>query len=213
MEKNPQENLRAFVEACHDVASRNLVRCSSGNMSLRLDNDRMLVTASRSWMGRITDDEVTLCRISDGKLIQGKKPSIESGFHSGILRSNLRINVVLHFQSPAATTVACMDPGDIDFNVIPEIPYYIGPIARVPFIQPGSEELAAAVIDGMKEHNLVILTNHGLVVVGKDLNQAIQNAAYFEFACDIIVQGNNRVVPMPDSDVHRLQNTGESGAV
>ena len=51
-----------FVQACHSVAAHGLLRCSSGNMSFRLDDNRLLATASRSWMESISAEEVSLCR-------------------------------------------------------------------------------------------------------------------------------------------------------
>ena len=213
MDSIPKEIVARFMHACHLVGAKGLAKCSSGNMSLRLDDDTMIITASRSWMERLTEDEVTLCRISDREVIAGKKPSVEIGFHSGILSSNTRANAVLHFQSPAATTVACIEKFDMDFNVTPEIPYYIGPIARVPFILPGSPELAAAVVHAAKDHNLIILTNHGLVVWAGSLDQAIQNAVYFELACEMLLKSGGRAAPMPKWGADELTSIGESGPV
>jgi ribulose-5-phosphate 4-epimerase/fuculose-1-phosphate aldolase len=93
-----------------------------------------------------------------------------------------------------------------DLNVIPEIPYYIGAIARVPYILPGTKELADAVIEAMRNHDLAILQNHGLVTVGKSARAAIQNAAFFELACDILLRGKDRVHTLPEDAVRALKN-------
>lgn len=192
----PEQTVREFVEACRDAARLGLVRCSSGNMSLRLDSDRMLITASRTWMEHLTADGTCVCRISDETPVDGKRPSVEIGFHAGVLRCRPEVNVVLHFQTPCATALASRDPEDVNYFVIPEIPFYVGPVARIPYEQPGSEALADAVADAMRTHDMVTIANHGQVTAADSFAHAIQNAAFFELACEIILHGGDELVAM-----------------
>jgi ribulose-5-phosphate 4-epimerase/fuculose-1-phosphate aldolase len=203
----PAKILNAFLAACREIDALGLVRCSSGNLSLRVDGARMLITASRTWMGRMTRAGVAICRIADGRRIVGGRPSVETPLHAGILRARPDANVALHFQSPFATALACRRR-DPDYHVIPEIPFYLGPVARVPFRMPGSEALAAAVTAAMRTHDLAVLGNHGQVTVARDLPHAIQNAAFFELACETIVRGGSRVRPIPQRDVRTLTRMG-----
>ena len=178
--------LDKFAEGCRQVAAHGLVRCSSGNLSWRIGADRMLIKSSRAWLGEMTRAAIAVCRISDGKPLTDITPSVEIGFHAGILRRRPEMNVVLHFQTPFATALACSRRQAINYDVIPELPYYLGPIAAVPYLPPGSKVLAEAVASAMQTHDLVQLRNHGQVTVGKDFRQAIQNATYFELACEIL---------------------------
>jgi ribulose-5-phosphate 4-epimerase/fuculose-1-phosphate aldolase len=116
---------------------------------------------------------------------------VETGLHFGVYRIRPDVNAVLHFQSPCATAIACGDPARYDFHVIPEIAYYIQKLAIVDYYVPGSPELAAAVVPALQNHNLVILRNHGLVTVGRSLPEAIQNAGFFELACEILLRGRD----------------------
>lgn len=182
-----------FVAGCRRVVSHGLVRSSSGNLSWRVSEEHMFITATRSWMGELTGEQIAICRISDGAVLNDKKPSAENGFHFGILRERPDVNVVLHFQSPYATAIACSERDYKDFSVIPEIPYYLGRIATVPYLNPGSNELAREVVSAMKEHDLVILKNHGQVTVGKNFDEVIQKASFFELACEIIIHAGDQV--------------------
>ena len=175
-----------FAAGCRQVAAQGLVRCSSGNLSWRIGADRMLIKSSRSWLGEMTRDAIAVCRISDGKPLTAITPSVEIGLHAGILRRRREMNVVLHFQTPFATTLACSRRKAINYAVIPELPFYLGPIAEVLFLPPGSRALAEAVALAMQTHDLVQLRNHGQVTVGKDFRQAIQNGVFFELACEIL---------------------------
>lgn len=205
MKKITADQIQQFVNACHKIAGHGLVRCSSGNFSWRVAKDIMLVTATKSWIANITTDQVSICRISDGEVLNDRRPSIESGFHAGIFQNRPDVNAVLHFQSTAATTIACCDPKAVDFNVILELPFYIGEVASIPFITPGTEELADAVISAMKDHDMVMLQNHGQVTVGRDLNDAIQKAVFFELACDIILRAGDKIAPMSADIVANLR--------
>jgi ribulose-5-phosphate 4-epimerase/fuculose-1-phosphate aldolase len=76
-----------------------------------------------------------------------------------------------------------------NYNVTAEVPCHVGrEIPVIPYLRPGSPELAAAVVEAMKDHNSILLTNHGQVVCGKDFDQAFERAMFFEMACRIIVQ-------------------------
>jgi ribulose-5-phosphate 4-epimerase/fuculose-1-phosphate aldolase len=167
----------------------------------------MLVKASRAWMSDLTRDDVAICRIADGATTNERKPSVEIGFHAGILRARPDVNVVLHFQTPAATTLACMDLKDANFAVIPEVPYYLGPVGDVGYLAPGSEGLAGAVTAVMLDHDVALLRNHGQITVAKDFRGAIQNAVFFELACEILLRGGDRVRPLSEADVRALRPT------
>jgi len=201
------EQLDAFISAAHRVGDYGLLKCSSGNLSWRIDDERLLVTTNKAWLADLTSAEVAVCRLADCEPLNGRRPSIETGFHAGILRERPQMTSVLHFQSPAATALACSrDLEAIDFNVILEVPFYIGPVAIVPYLPPGSPELADATIAAMRDHKMVLLRNHGQVTVGTDPNDAIQRAAFFELACDILLRLGDRADPLPPDAVAFLRN-------
>jgi len=198
------ESVSTFVRACREAAARGLMRCSSGNLSWRVDAEHMLVTATRSWASRLTEDDVVLLRTADGTVLDGRKPTIEVAFHAGILRARPDIDVVMHFQTTYATTLACQEAERINYFVIPEIPVYMGPIGHVPYLTPGSQELADAVIETMRDHDLAIMANHGQVTVARDLDHAIQNAEFFELACQIIIESGDCLRPLTEEAVREL---------
>ena len=204
-----REQVDRFVEACRDVARRGLVHCSCGNLSMRVDKERFLITSTGSWMERMTAEQASVCATRDGAMLGGKKPSSEIGLHAGILRARPELNVVLHFQTPCATALACRKPDGLDYAVIPEIPYYIGSVGRVPYYTPGTDELAEAVTEAMRAHDMVLMTNHGQVTAGRDYDQVVQNAEFFELACQILLIGGDAVAPMsgPAADALRALRT------
>jgi ribulose-5-phosphate 4-epimerase/fuculose-1-phosphate aldolase len=204
--------IKKFVEACHKAAEYGLVSCSSGNLSWRIEPDTALLSATGSWLGELTAEQVAACDIKSGQCVNGKVPTCESVYHLGILRNRPKVNVVLHFQSPYATAIACGETDKVNFNMTIEVPVYIGTPAIVPYLPPGSGELAQAVIDAFTGSagvspaptQMAILKNHGLVSVGKDFNDAIQKAVFFELACRIILTNPN-AKPLNDDAVKQLR--------
>jgi ribulose-5-phosphate 4-epimerase/fuculose-1-phosphate aldolase len=192
-------SLEEFVSAARNIAERGLLQCSSGNMSQRINDKLAVITGRGSWLERLTKDDVAVCRIADGRILHGRELSVENRFHLGILRERGDVNVVLHFQSPYATAISCSSRRDYDFFIIAEIPFYIGPIGFVDYLPPGSEELADAVVDAVKKYNMVLLQNHGQVTVGKNFDDVIQKACFFELACKILLCGKELAPIRPES--------------
>ena len=132
-------------------------------------------------------------------------------FHRGILKARPEVNVVLHFQSPYATAIACGQPEQYNFNVIIEVPAYIGTPAVVNYLPPGSQELAEAVTGAFADGTtqMAILKNHGLVTVGKDFDDAIQKAVFFELACRILLT-NSKTKPIDEAAIEQLRSLGQA---
>ena len=209
--KNISEKcLQEFVAAAHRVAEHGLVLCSSGNLSWRVDDERMLVTTTDSWMSTLSKDQIAVCRVTDSAILNGKQPSKEIGFHAGILRERSDVNIVLHYQSPYATTLSCRQRQVEDFSVIPEIPYYIGSVGVVPYFTPGSHELASAITSAMKQHDVVILRNHGQVAVGSTFDDVIIKAVFFELACKIIFHAGEQLRLLSKEAIAELRQKGKA---
>ncbi len=199
-----KEQMELFVAQAHRYGEAKLMLCSSGNLSWRV-GDKMLVSGTGSWLPVLTPEKISVCDIVSGQPENGVRPSMESVFHLGVLRERPKVNVVLHFQSEYATVVACMKNKPDNFNVTLEIPYHVGEVAVVPYYRPGSPELAQAVIAVLKEHDAVLLSNHGQVVCGKDFDEVFERALFFEMACRIIVQSGMNYTVLSSREVEDLR--------
>ena len=196
------ENIKTFVAQAHRYGNDKLMLCSSGNLSWRV-GDEAIISGTGSWLPTLTEEKVSICQIATGTPSNQIRPSMESSFHLGIFRTRPDVNVVLHFQSEYATAVSCLKNKPTNFNVTAEIPVHVGrEIPILPYIRPGSPELAKAVTKAMKDHNSVLLTNHGQVVCGKNFDEVYERASFFEMACKIIIQtgGNYNVLTEQEID-------------
>ncbi len=199
------EHIEKFLQQAHRVGNAALTICSSGNLSWRI-GDEALVSGTGSWVPSLQKEKVSVCNVATGEVLNGVKPSMESGFHLGILRERPDVDVVLHFQSPFATAVACMEETPKNFNVTAEIPCHVGSdIPVIPYYRPGSPELAKAVIEALKDHNSALLLKHGQVVCGKTFDEVFERAMFFEMACRIIVQTQGRYTVLTPEEIEDLE--------
>lgn len=199
--------IEEFVRQARRVGAAGLTICSSGNLSWRLENDEVLLSGTGSWVPELTADRVSVCRLSTGEVLNGVRPSMESVFHMGVMRRREDVNVVLHFQSPYATAVACMDRRPDNFNFTAEMALHVGEtIPMIPYFRPGSPELASHVIDALTEHNSAMLLKHGQVVCGKDFDQAFERAMFFEMGCRIAVLNGGNVNPLTTEEIGDLES-------
>lgn len=196
-----------FIRQAHRVGANGLTICSSGNLSWRLPNGEVLISGTGSWLPELTADRVAVVSLADGKILNGVKPSMESGFHLNVMRERLDVGVVLHFQSPYATAVACMKERPDNFNFTAEMALHVGEeIPMVPYFRPGSPQLAEHVTDAMKHHNSIMLLKHGQVVCGADFDQAFERAMFFEMGCRIAVLNGRNVNPLTSDEINDLES-------
>lgn len=200
--------IEEFCRQARRVGTAGLTVCSSGNLSWRLPDepDTVLLSGTGSWVPELTPDRVSVCRLSTGEVLNGVRPSMESVFHMGVMRRRPEVNVVLHFQSPYATAVACMNKRPSNFNFTAEMALHVGEeIPQIPYYRPGSPALAEAVVNALAEHNSAMLLKHGQVVCGASFDQAFERAMFFEMGCRIAVLNGENVNPLTKDEVNDLE--------
>jgi ribulose-5-phosphate 4-epimerase/fuculose-1-phosphate aldolase len=199
------EVMSEFASRGREVASKGLVNCSSGNISFRLNEECILISQTGCWLENMTEVNISVMNIRDGSSINQIIPSGEWKLHAGIYKQRPDVNVILHFQSPNATTLACIDKKP-DYNAIIEIPLYIGNIPHVPFLMPGSIELANAVAEQCITYNVIQLSNHGQVAIGRNYKEVVERAVFFELSCSIIIKAGVNLKSIPEFDLDMLKS-------
>lgn len=177
----PLVPLRAqIIDVCRKMEASGLNRGTSGNVSCR-DGDHFLVTPSGLPVEKLTPAGIVAVGF-DGQVIGPGKPSSEWHFHRDILRSRPEIHAVVHTHSPHATALACLREDLPPFHYMVAIAG--GESVRcAPYALFGTEALsqhALAALDGRKA---CLLANHGLIALGRDLDEALAIAVEIESLC------------------------------
>ncbi len=181
-----------IVELCHVIYAKGMVGGSGGNVSIR-DGDRILITASGVSLRDVSQDNLSHLSMS-GELLQGPPQSKEWQMHIECYRRET-VQAVVHVHSMYSVAIACQSDLDRACTMPVYTPGYsvrVGPLPAVPYLRPGSRELADAVGAVIAERDSVLLANHGVLATGTtpaaafNLVEEIEENAHLHF----ILAGN-----------------------
>lgn len=185
-EMAPNDNdIRTQIVTVGQMLFQNgLITDSSGNISL-FDRQKKVIAVTRSGAAcQNLDFNDVIIVDQNGHTVNGEGvPTSELSFHLALYKNRVDINAIIHTHSTYATTLACLG------WELPAVHYLIGfagkKVPLAPYATFGSEELAQYIIDVIGQGNAVLLTNHGLVAIGENLNDAFRVAREIEFTAKI----------------------------
>ena len=195
-----------IVQMAKSLFDRGLTFGSSGNISVRME-DGWLMTPTGSSMGNIEPEKISKLDIN-GNLISGDPPTKESFLHLAMYEKRPQDSAVVHLHSTHSVAVSCLDEINPK-NVLPPITAYyvmrIGTLPLIPYFPPGDIKLAKVVREMASEHHAVLLANHGPVVSGKSLQDAVCATEELEETAKLflLLQGHKT----------RFLNSSEEGAL
>jgi 3-dehydro-4-phosphotetronate decarboxylase len=177
-----------LVELAASLFARGFSVGSAGNISARLPDGGYLITPTNSSLGRL--DPARLSRLdADFRHIAGDKPSKEVVMHRAFYRARADSGAVVHLHSTQATAVACLPDVDRNNPIPPLTPYFVMRIGRrmpiVRYFRPGDAAMEPAIHDAAIDARAVLLANHGPVVSGKTLTDAVYAAEELEEAAKL----------------------------
>lgn len=155
--------LRAeMVAVGRKLWDRAYVDGNGGNISVRLEGDRVLCTPTMVSKGDLEPGDLCVVDL-EGKALAGSRArTSELLLHLAIYNANPRAQAVLHCHPPYATAWAltgCAPPS----GYLSEYEIFIGPAAIAPYETPGTQAFADSVLPFVHEHNTILLANHGVV--------------------------------------------------
>lgn len=181
-EPNELQLRSALLHASHRMVELGLNRGTAGNASARCGGD-ILITPSALPVAEMTEQDMVILD-SDGRVLQGRKPSSEWRFHRDILKARPEVGAVLHMHSMFATTLACLGKN------VPAIHYHIAfaggdSIRCTPYSIFGEQNLSDLALEALRDRKACLLGNHGMIALGQDLTEALSVAREAEYLCEI----------------------------
>ena len=155
---------------------RGITHGSTGNISVRLEDDDILVTPSGSSFGRLDPNDIVKVTKS-GQFIGSLTPTKELPLHKAFYQTRgLKSGAVVHLHSTHSVALSML-PGIDEDSVLPSYtPYSImllGKVKLLPFFVPGDPAMGDAIRGLAGKRSAVLLANHGPVVSGKDLESSV----------------------------------------
>ena len=176
MKKNVQE----IINVGNDIFNKNLVSGKSGNISKRIksaNGDIIAITPTLKSLADLRQEDIILVDLDGNTLTKGK-PSSELNMHLEIYKKRNDVNAIVHTHSPYATGFSFSNKrikrlegfGEIKNPFLPDIDYE----------KPGSIDLALKVSENINDSDVLILKNHGVICVSKNLKEAESLAIFVE---------------------------------
>jgi L-fuculose-phosphate aldolase len=196
---------RAIVDVCRRLYDRGLIAGPDGNVSVRIADDRILVTPSGASKVELAPGDIVEISLHGVALEGSGRPSSEVAVHLRMYARRLDVRAVVHAHPPTATAFAVAGES-LPADVLPELICQVGRVPLVPYATPGTAELADRFEPFIAGHDAFLMANHGAVTVGPELRVAHQRMESLEHAAQILLSARmlGRVQSLSAADVRRL---------
>ena len=186
--KSGQSDLREdLVATMRELFESQVITATGGNVSVRIPDteSEIWISPSRVFKGDLNADMMVRINLNGETMVPGaRSPSSEWCMHTRILASKPEATAIIHAHAPNATILA---NSGLPFLPISTEAAFFGNIPRVPFLMPGTEELADAVAAAMQDEWAVLLINHGIIVAGRTLRRAADMVEIIERSAQVIL--------------------------
>jgi L-fuculose-phosphate aldolase len=170
-----------IAAAARRLAGDGQVTGTAGNLSERA-GELVAVTPTGAALESLEPGQVAVVDL-DGEQVDGDLlPTSELGLHLGVYR-RYDAGAVVHTHPPYGTALSCV------LDELPVVHYQMlalgGPVRVAPYATFGTDELAEATLDALKERSAALMASHGAIAYGPDLDVAMSQAALLEWACTL----------------------------
>jgi L-fuculose-phosphate aldolase len=175
-----------LVEFGRMLHAQGFVAATDGNLSVRMDRDRIMITPSGVSKGMMQTEEMVIVDLDGEKLSGAGRPSSEIMMHLTIYRMRPEIGAVVHAHPCTATAFASAGMA-LDEPLCSEVVITLGAVPLAPYATTGTKELSDSLRPFIPDHNAILMANHGVVTYGADLRQAYLRMEAVEHYANIVL--------------------------
>ncbi len=184
--KDLQTVMEEVIAVGKKVVERGLAVGSGGNLSFRAPGtDIFFVTGTGTQLDQLSPSSFAQVNLK-GEHLDGIKPSSEFRVHLESYKVRSDIDVCIHLHPQASVLTAALDL-DIRFLTIDHV-YYVRKVTRIPWIRSGTQEIADATALAAKDANVIILENHGCVVLAPSVQLGFARVLNLEEASELTLR-------------------------
>lgn len=187
---------QSLIDAGRRLGARGLIAAGEGNVSIRLDADRILVTPTGRRKDELTSDDLVIVWAGhperEARSRSGLAPTSDLAIHLAVHAARPDVRVVAHAHLPSAMALTLAGES-VDPAALPETALLIGRLPLVPFEAMGSQALADRIVAALTEPpeslaTVALLERHGAVSVGSDASTAVDRLDLVEVLCRATAQ-------------------------
>jgi L-fuculose-phosphate aldolase len=181
-----QTIMSELIEVGKNVVERGLAVGSGGNLSFRAPGtDIFFITGTGTQLDQLTPSSFAQVNLN-GEHLDGIKPSSEFRVHLESYKTRTDVDVCIHLHPQASVLTAALDL-TIRFLTIDHV-YYVRKVTRIPWIRSGTQEIADATAAAVKDSNVLILENHGCVVLAPTVQLGYARVLNLEEASELTLR-------------------------
>ncbi len=195
-----------ILEICKRLHARNMLSAADGNISLRLDDQHILITPSGVSKAFMSADQMALITL-DNKIIFGN-PSSERLMHLEVYRSCPKARAVIHAHPPTAIawSIARPDLKKLPSDCLSEVILATGDIPFADYARPGSGAMGDVLKPYLPDYKALILRRHGAITWAESLEEAYRGMERIENSAQILstAQQLGGIHPLPEEEIQYL---------
>ena len=195
-----------LTEICHRLYRQGYIAAGDGNVSAKLDDERVLVTPTGFHKGFIKPGELVICDLR-GRLLKGAhSPSSEFLMHELVYAERPEMGAVVHAHPPITVGLALAGV-TLAQCVLSETCLVLGPILTAPYSTPTTDEVPKILRPFVRQANAVVMDRHGALTYGRTLDEAYNRHEAMEHAAKIThaARALGPVAPLAPREVEKLQ--------
>ena len=167
---------------------------TSGNLSVRMDDSRLLVTPTGVSKFLLRSADIVIVDLEGRQLDGYRRMTSEVSMHLAVYRHRDDVTAVIHSHPPIATAFACVGRG-LEEILCQEAVMTLGVVPLATYAATGTEEVAASLAPFIPDHDAILLANHGAVSCGRTLLEAFQKMEIVEHLANITLVAHQLGAP------------------
>jgi L-fuculose-phosphate aldolase len=205
MAKTERELRDDVIRACRLIYEKGWVAANDGNVSIRLERDRILCTPTAVSKGMVEADDLIVCDMRGNKVEGQRERTSEIAMHTTVYYMRSDVMSVVHAHPPVATGFATAGRA-LDKALLPEVILHLGAVPLAKYGLPGTPALTDGMLPFIPDYDALLMQNHGCVAFGSDVWQAffrmemVEHFARITFVAEML----GGAKPLPRQEVQKL---------
>jgi L-fuculose-phosphate aldolase len=150
---------------------RGWIAANDGNLTVRLDSERILATPAGVCKGRMRPEDLIVCDIAGNKISGSGERTTEMAMHVAVYNARPDVQAVVHAHPPISTGFAVAGRA-LNLGLMPELIVSMGSVPLAEYGLPGTPALVDGMLPYVPKFNAILLANHGAVCYGESVGQA-----------------------------------------
>lgn len=201
---------KEIVRVARQLAQNGYSRSSDGNISVRLSENRILITPTGVYKAWLEPSQIVPIDLEGNPSSRrsNPKPSSEYLMHLAVYRQRPDVQAVIHAHPPNAVALTLIGE-PFPAEIVPEGLTALGEVPTVPYARPGTAQMGEQLQPYLSDHDVLLLDHHGSLTVGKTLEEALIKLERLEAVAQLwmLAKQVGEIIPLPEDERKYLKRS------